>query len=83
MKTPADYLREAIKVSEQSVAAGNTVSTEHDCTGHAETNLVHMASKQYSREVFARGQRKVAVSGPRHEIPSRCDLLLVYYSQGS
>ncbi len=30
--------------------AGNTVGTEHDCTGHAETNLVRSASKAYDRE---------------------------------
>lgn len=30
--------------------AGNTVGTEHDCTGHAETNLARIASKTYDRE---------------------------------
>jgi tRNA(Arg) A34 adenosine deaminase TadA len=30
--------------------AGNTVSTEGDCTGHAETNLVRLASKAYDSE---------------------------------
>ncbi len=101
--------------------AENTVTTDHDCTGHAETNLMRMASRQYEpafladcalytstepcamcagaiywsgvgrvvfamseedllaltgdnpenqtftlpcREVFARGQRQVAVDGP-------------------
>jgi tRNA(Arg) A34 adenosine deaminase TadA len=28
--------------------AENTVITEHDCTGHAETNLVRLASAQFS-----------------------------------
>lgn len=32
------------------MCAENTVVTERDCTGHAETNLVRQASKQYSRE---------------------------------
>ncbi len=68
-----EYLREAIRVSERSVeagnhpfgailvgpdgeilmSAGNTVSSEHDCTGHAETNLVRKASKEYDREFLA------------------------------
>lgn len=30
--------------------AENTVNTEHDCTGHAETNLVRMASKAFPTE---------------------------------
>lgn len=30
--------------------AENTVNTEHDCTGHAETNLVRMASKAFPAE---------------------------------
>jgi tRNA(Arg) A34 adenosine deaminase TadA len=30
--------------------AGNTVGTEHDCTGHAETNLARAASRAYDRE---------------------------------
>lgn len=30
--------------------AENTVVTEHDCTGHAETNLMRKASKAYSPE---------------------------------
>lgn len=30
--------------------AGNTVGTERDCTGHAETNLARAASKAYDRE---------------------------------
>ncbi len=29
--------------------AGNTVPSEHDCTGHAETNLVRAASRRYER----------------------------------
>ena len=106
------------------LSAGNTVTSDKDCTGHAETNLVRKASKTYdrqflsgctlyssaepcamcsgaiywsgiggltyalseehlhrltgddpenptlalpSREVFARGQREVAISGPQLE----------------
>ncbi|PKL26738.1 MAG: hypothetical protein CVV47_02100 [Spirochaetae bacterium HGW-Spirochaetae-3] len=30
--------------------AGNTVGTEKDCTGHAETNLARAASKAYDRD---------------------------------
>jgi len=30
--------------------AGNTVGTEHDCTGHAETNLARLASRAYDRD---------------------------------
>ncbi len=33
--------------------AQNTVVTEHDATGHAETNLVRMASQQFSRDFLA------------------------------
>ena len=108
--------------------AENTVVTEHDCTGHAETNLMRLASRRYEpgfladctlytstepcamcagaiywgnvgrvvfamsetdllaltgdnpenqtftlpcREVFARGQRKVAVEGPALEDEAR------------
>lgn len=32
--------------------AENTVLTEQDCTGHAETNLMRTASKTYSRDVL-------------------------------
>jgi len=32
------------------LSAQNTVNTEHDATGHAETNLMRKASKKYSRE---------------------------------
>jgi tRNA(Arg) A34 adenosine deaminase TadA len=31
----------------------NTVETEGDCTGHAETNLMRAASRRYDREVLA------------------------------
>jgi tRNA(Arg) A34 adenosine deaminase TadA len=34
--------------------AENTVTTERDCTGHAETNLVRLACKQYTAEQLAR-----------------------------
>ncbi len=33
--------------------AENTVVTEHDLTGHAETNLVRMASRQFGRDFLA------------------------------
>lgn len=33
--------------------AENTVVTEQDCTGHAETNLVRLASKQFTPEELA------------------------------
>ncbi len=32
--------------------AENTVNTAHDCTGHAELNLMRLASRQYSAEVL-------------------------------
>ena len=32
--------------------AENTVNTEHDCTGHAETNLVRLASRKFERAVL-------------------------------
>lgn len=35
------------------MSAGNTVVSENDCTGHAETNLVRKASKKYSREFLS------------------------------
>ena len=31
----------------------NTVVTEHDCTGHAETNLMRLASRQFPPEKLA------------------------------
>jgi tRNA(Arg) A34 adenosine deaminase TadA len=34
--------------------AENTVNTEHDCTGHAETNLVRMACRRFERAVLER-----------------------------
>ncbi len=33
--------------------AGNTVVTEKDCTGHAETNLMRLASKKFDRDFLA------------------------------
>jgi tRNA(Arg) A34 adenosine deaminase TadA len=33
--------------------AGNTVVTENDCTGHAETNLMRLASKQFDRDFLS------------------------------
>ena len=33
--------------------AENTVNSEQDCTGHAETNLVRLASKQFDRQELA------------------------------
>ena len=32
------------------LSAKNTVNTEHDATGHAETNLMRKASKQFSKD---------------------------------
>ena len=37
----------------QVLEAENTVVTENDCTGHAETNLMRKASRQFSREFLA------------------------------
>jgi tRNA(adenine34) deaminase len=34
--------------------AENTVITDHDCTGHAELNLMRLASRQYSLEMLSR-----------------------------
>lgn len=34
--------------------AENTVLTEHDCTGHAETNLVRVASQKFTPETLAK-----------------------------
>lgn len=34
--------------------AENTVITERDCTGHAETNLMRMASQKYDADFLAR-----------------------------
>jgi tRNA(Arg) A34 adenosine deaminase TadA len=34
--------------------AENTVVTNHDCTGHAELNLMRLASRQYSFEMLSR-----------------------------
>jgi tRNA(Arg) A34 adenosine deaminase TadA len=33
--------------------AQNTVVTEHDCTGHAETNLVRLATRRFTPELLA------------------------------
>jgi len=33
--------------------AENTVETENDCTGHAETNLIRKASRRYGKEFLA------------------------------
>ncbi|MCB0163982.1 MAG: nucleoside deaminase [Anaerolineae bacterium] len=33
--------------------AENTVTTDRDCTGHAETNLMRLASQKYDREFLA------------------------------
>lgn len=46
----------AILVDKQGqilLTAENTVVTERDCTGHAETNLVRAASRIYDREFLA------------------------------
>ncbi len=45
----------AILVDENNIVlleAENTVNTEHDCTGHAETNLVRQASRQFAPEIL-------------------------------
>ncbi|MCB0041699.1 MAG: nucleoside deaminase, partial [Caldilinea sp.] len=34
--------------------AENTVNTARDCTGHAETNLVRLASQRFDRAVLER-----------------------------
>ena len=34
--------------------AENTVVTESDCTGHAETNLMRLASRQYEADFLAK-----------------------------
>lgn len=34
--------------------AENTVNTERDCTGHAETNLMRKASQRFDREILAK-----------------------------
>ncbi|WP_329126125.1 nucleoside deaminase [Streptomyces sp. NBC_01465] len=38
---------------EAVLTAGNTVVTEQDATGHAETNLVRLATRAYTREQLA------------------------------
>ena len=47
----------AVLVDEQGhilMEAENTVVTEKDCTGHAETNLIRQASSKYDRDFLAR-----------------------------
>jgi tRNA(Arg) A34 adenosine deaminase TadA len=47
----------AVLVDEQGhilMEAENTVVTERDCTGHAETNLMRQASRKYDRDFLAR-----------------------------
>jgi len=47
----------AILVDENNqvlLKAENTVVTDKDCTGHAETNLIRLASQQYSAEELER-----------------------------
>jgi tRNA(Arg) A34 adenosine deaminase TadA len=47
----------AVLVDEQGhilMEAENTVVTEKDCTGHAETNLMRQASRQYDGDFLAR-----------------------------
>jgi len=47
----------AILVDEQGhivLEAENTVVTDNDCTGHAETNLIRMASGKYSSDYLAK-----------------------------
>ena len=35
------------------LSAENTANTDQDCTGHAELNLIRMASRQFSRDELA------------------------------
>jgi tRNA(Arg) A34 adenosine deaminase TadA len=47
----------AVLVDDQNqvvLQAENTVVTEHDCTGHAETNLMRQASQRFSPEQLAK-----------------------------
>lgn len=47
----------AVLVDEQGhilMEAENTVVTEKDCTGHAETNLMRQASREYDSDFLAR-----------------------------
>lgn len=47
----------AVLVNEQGqvlLQVENSVVTDQDCTGHAETNLVRLASRRYSAEQLAR-----------------------------
>ena len=47
----------ALLVDEQGhilLEAENTVVTEKDCTGHAETNLMRQASRKYDRDFLAK-----------------------------
>jgi tRNA(Arg) A34 adenosine deaminase TadA len=47
----------AVLVDEQGhilMEAENTVVTEKDCTGHAETNLIRQASRKYDSDFLAR-----------------------------
>ncbi len=42
----------ATRNGEVLLKAENTVVTEKDCTGHAETNLMRLASKQFPAEIL-------------------------------
>jgi len=47
----------AVLVDEQGhilMEAENTVGTEKDCTGHAETNLMRQASRKYDSDFLAK-----------------------------
>jgi tRNA(Arg) A34 adenosine deaminase TadA len=47
----------ALLVDEQGnilIEAENTVVTDRDCTGHAETNLIRQASRKYDRDFLAK-----------------------------
>lgn len=41
------------KAGQVLLEAENSVETEHDCTGHAELNLMRKASQKYSRDFLA------------------------------
>ena len=56
-RTKGNHPFGAILVDEQGhilMEVENTVVTDEDCTGHAETNLMRQASKVYDRDFLAR-----------------------------
>ena len=55
------------------LSAQNSVNTGQDCTGHAETNLMRLASKQYDREFLRTCTMYTSTEPCAHVL--RCDLL--------